>query len=70
MRVTWWLTLRCVAVATLALPCALGNHLLGPMQDRLDACQAHYCPDAVAAFAFEDFNGYGMRVEHMGDQDA
>ena len=27
------------------------SHLLGPMQDRLDACGAAHCPAAVAAFA-------------------
>ena len=57
------LGLQCLAVsAILVLPPALGNHLLGPMQDRLDACQAHYCPDGVSAFADENFNGYGMSL--------
>ena len=41
------------------------SHLLGPMQDRLDACGAAHCPDAVAAFAADGTPEAGMSINSM-----
>ena len=43
-----------LTLALAAVPAALGNHLLGPMQDALDACALANCADGQAAFATAD----------------
>ena len=43
-----------LTLALAAVPAALGNHLLGPMQDALDACALANCADGQAAFAAAD----------------